>query len=138
MSDLPIIEKIPVQWSDLDALGHVNHARIVTWMESARMALFLKLGLEAVGQPTQGPILAHLSVDYLAPIHYPGAVLSCAGIERIGQSSFTMCYTVCDENDVTRLIARGTTVIVMYNYETQSKLLIPDAMRSELEALSTH
>lgn len=137
MSDLPIIVKIPVQWADLDALGHVNHARIVTWMESARMALFLKLGLEAVGQPTQGPILAHLSVDYVAPVHYPGSVLSCTGIERIGRSSFTMCYTVCDEGDTTRVIARGTTVIVMYNYETQSKIVIPDTMRAELNALSS-
>ena len=136
MSHLPIIETIPVQWADLDALGHVNHARIVTWMETARMSLFLKLGLEAVGRPTQGPILAHLSVDYLSPVHYPGTVLSCTGIERIGRSSFTMCYEVLDESAPSRMIARGSTVIVMYNYETQTKVVISESMRNALEALS--
>ncbi|MEE2786751.1 MAG: thioesterase family protein [Myxococcota bacterium] len=137
MDSLPIIEKIPVQWADLDALGHVNHARIITWMESARMALFLSIGLEAVGQPEQGPILAHLSVDYLAPVHYPGAVLSCTGIERIGRTSFTMVYRVHDAAESTRLIARGSTVIVMYDYEQQSKIVIPDGVRASLEALAS-
>ena len=44
-------------------------------------------------------------------------------------------YIAPDENDATRIIARGSTVIVMYNYETQSKIVIPDAMRADLEAL---
>ena len=31
------VARVPVRWSDMDAFGHINHARMVTLMEEARI-----------------------------------------------------------------------------------------------------
>ena len=38
-----ISTEITVNWGDMDALGHVNHSKFATWMETARMLYFLSL-----------------------------------------------------------------------------------------------
>ena len=46
------VAQVPVRWSDMDAFGHINHARIVTLMEEARVAWLLSTG---AGSEASGP-----------------------------------------------------------------------------------
>ena len=54
---------VVVRWSDMDAYGHLNHARTVTLLEEARVAV-----LFAPGQPLSslaaGVLVASLSIRY--------------------------------------------------------------------------
>jgi len=135
MKDYPVLIEIPVQWGEMDALGHVNHARIVTWMETARMALFDRIGLAAVGQPTIGPILANVNVNYFAPIHYPARIVSATRVSKVGRTSFTLEYGISYAETPQDLLAGGTTVIVLYDYQAQSKTPVPDALRMAMANL---
>ena len=38
--------QVEVRWSDMDAFGHINHARMVTLMEEARIQWLLSAGEE--------------------------------------------------------------------------------------------
>ncbi|AZG46750.1 acyl-CoA thioesterase [Gordonia insulae] len=46
------VAHVPVRWSDMDAFGHINHARMVTLMEEARVAWLLSTG---AGSEASGP-----------------------------------------------------------------------------------
>lgn len=52
MEGFPVVVRIPVLWGDMDALGHVNNARYFAWFESARIALFERVG-EKVAIPAE-------------------------------------------------------------------------------------
>ena len=79
---------ITVNWGDMDALGHVNHSVFATWMETARMEYFSKMGMmELYGNSNIGPILARIEVDYKFPIVFPDVVKVLTSVSRIGNLS---------------------------------------------------
>lgn len=135
MQDFPVVVRFPVHWGELDALGHVNNGRYFTWFETARMELFRRVGLEFSGTPAVGPILAHTSCDFLAPVRHPAEILAGAGIGKLGNTSFTMRFGVALADAPERLVARGEGVIVLIDYGTGAKVSIPGDLRARLESL---
>lgn len=136
MDDYPITVAVSVQWGDMDALGHVNNARYFTWFESARIALFERVGLSSVGTPTVGPILAHTRCDFLAPVTYPAELVAGSRIDRLGNSSFTMGYAIARAAAPGELVARGEGVVVLIDYTSGAKVPIPDDLRERLAAFA--
>jgi acyl-CoA thioester hydrolase len=136
MDDYPVTVAVSVQWGDMDALGHVNNARYFTWFESARMALFERVGLTSVGTPTVGPILAHTRCDFLAPVTYPAELVAGSRIDRLGTTSFTMGYGIARAATPGELVARGEGVVVLIDYTSGAKVPIPDDLRSRLAAFA--
>ena len=130
-----MVVRVPVQWGDMDALGHVNNAVYFTWFESARIALFERVGLAITGVPEVGPILAHTRCDFLAPVRYPGEVLAGTRIEKLGTTSFTMEYEAALAADPERPVARGQGVVVLIDYRDGSKVALPAALREALSDL---
>ena len=62
-----------MHWGDQDAFGHVNNIIPHRWFESARIALFGRIGLlELRKEQGIGPILAATSCDYRRQITFPG------------------------------------------------------------------
>jgi acyl-CoA thioester hydrolase len=135
MQRFPVVVRVPVQWGDMDALGHVNNAVYFTWFESARIALFERVGLAITGVPEVGPILAHTRCDFLAPVRYPGEVIAGTRIERLGSTSFTMEYEAALAADPERPVARGQGVVVLIDYRDGSKVPLTAALRDALSAL---
>jgi len=128
MSTFPVVITLPVLWSDMDALGHVNNARYFTWFESARIELALKAGLDTTGKGV-GPILATTQCDFVKPIHFPGTVCIGTRISTVGNTSVTMEYAVWLEGAPDVIHARGSSVLVLMDYTTMQKVRVPDALR---------
>ena len=124
--------EVVVQWADMDALGHVNNARYFTWIESARIALFERIGVMTSGPSEVGPILATTTCDFLAPVKYPARLEVTATITKVGETSLTMNY---EAHEGDRLHARGTSVAVLVDYATSTKVRIPDPIRETIRAL---
>ncbi|MDP9460183.1 MAG: acyl-CoA thioesterase, partial [Actinomycetota bacterium] len=60
---------VQLRWSDPDSYGHVNHARVLSLLEDARLTMGLDApGVAAGRQPDM--ILARLEVDYLRQVYY--------------------------------------------------------------------
>lgn len=133
--DLPVTVTLPIQWGDMDSLGHVNNARYFTWFESARIALFRRLGMETTGAPAEGPILARTHCEFLLPLRYPGEVVVGTGISKIGTKSFTMVYELARADAPEQLAARGEGVIVMLDYRRGETVAISEPLRKRLEEL---
>lgn len=75
-----------MRYRDMDMMGHVNHAVIVTYFESARASVMGQF--ERV--PGSGFVLGEVHVRYLAEIRMGDAVEIGTRVTRIGVRSFTL------------------------------------------------
>ena len=137
LPDWPITLRIPVQWGDMDALGHVNNVRYFRWFESARIACFDAIGLKADAPDGVGPILAQTTCDFRAPVTYPDEVVVGTRISRIGRTSFTMEYVVARVASPEEPVATGSAVVVTVDFGSGRPVPIPDPLRSAMAALGT-
>jgi acyl-CoA thioester hydrolase len=110
------VHEHPVQlrWSDPDSYGHVNHARALSLLEDARLAL---AGL-APGSDGDGPpdvILGRLEVDYLRQLRYrPREQLTVRSwVSRLGTRSVTVRQELVQDGEVA---IRADGVCVLFDY----------------------
>lgn len=110
--------RFPVAWAEMDAFGHVNNSRYFTWFESARMALFERIGLPLVAGADHAPILARATCDFLRPVRWPAEVEIRVAVPRLGRSSFTTAYEArLIEAGEPQLVARGEGIVVIVDGE---------------------
>jgi acyl-CoA thioester hydrolase len=128
----PFSHPIEVRFRDLDALGHVNNAVYLTYLESARIAYWLHVtrrsGLDALDM-----ILARVEIDYRSPLSYGEAVdvtVRCASMRR---SSFVLEFAA-RERSAGRLVAEARKVLVHYDYAGSRSLPLPPELRGLLRA----
>ena len=136
---------IPLRWSDLDAYGHVNNARMLSLLEEARIQAFWvsddtsehAVGastavLDATPGATTITLIARQEVEYLAPIPYMRQPIDIEmWIGRIGGASAEICYELYSPAGVSPriLYTRATTTIVMVTLATGRPTRISDELR---------
>src|SRR5690242_9497211 len=94
LAGFPAAIRLPVQWGDQDAFGHVNNTVYFRWFESARIKYLERIDLSEQSSDTLGPILAAVSCNYRRQVKYPDHVVIGARITRLGRSSMSMTYAV--------------------------------------------
>ena len=110
-----------VRWDDLDAMGHVNNAKYLTYIQETRF----------LWSPTSEMVVARAEVDYLEPIYQGGRYYDISlWVESIGNSSFNLAYEVIGTNGVVH--ARVKTVQVMISPETKKSRPITETEREFL------
>jgi acyl-CoA thioester hydrolase len=121
-------QNIDVRYSDLDALGHVNHATFVTYLEHARVGFWGEL---LAGRPfsEEGFVIARVELDYRKPIQLGDAVRVDLRCPHVGNTSFTLAYKVVRATDGV-VLAEGQTVQVMVDAATRR----PRPLRAETQA----
>lgn len=95
---------VRVRWSDLDAYGHVNNARVLTLLEEARVDwLFTEGTRRGVDRLTAGMVVASFEIKYLRPIGFGPELVVSMGITELKAVSAVVDYrvTVADEQVVT-------------------------------------
>jgi len=130
-----VVIKIPVQWGDQDAFGHVNNTVPFRWFESARIALFERIGLlDLYRHEHRGPILAANSCDYLRQINFPDTVQVGIRVVRIGRTSIGFEHAIVSEAQGT-VVAKGTSTTVVFDYPSHKPFPVPASIRQAIEAL---
>ena len=120
---------LQLRWSDQDALGHVNNARIVTLMEEARIRWTRQDG--KAGRFEFGTVVASLQIDYKRPLHYQPEMLIRMGISRVGNKSFTVRGIGYQDGQP---VFESTTVMVPLAADGVSSRVLSDQERSWLES----
>jgi acyl-CoA thioester hydrolase len=105
--------EVAVRWSDLDAYGHVNNARVLTLYEEARVAMFFT-GARAHGLTSfeEGIVIARHEIDYLRPVNYGEPVRVEMWISQLRAASFTVSYELFYDGV---LASRAKSICVPYN-----------------------
>ena len=120
---------LQLRWSDQDALGHVNNARIVTLMEEARIRWTREDG--KTGRFEFGTVVASIQIDYKRPLYYQPEMVIRMGISRVGNKSFTVRGIGYQDDQP---VFDSTTVIVPLAADGVSSRVLTDQERSWLEA----
>ena len=111
-----------VRWDDIDAFGHVNNAKYLTYIQEARF----------LWSPIIEMVVARAEVDFIEPIYEGGRFYDInLWVEAIGNSSFTMGYEVVGDNGVVH--AKVKTVQVAVSMETKKSRPLTDAEREFLD-----
>jgi acyl-CoA thioester hydrolase len=131
---------VEVRLSDTDAMGHVNNARYLTYVEIARVAYYERvtgnaLPIGAHGAE-EGMILAEIRMTYRSPAFYGETLTIETRVERIGRTSFAMVHRMTAPESRygrARLIAVADSVLVAYDYQDERPIPVPDEWRSAME-----
>lgn len=115
-------------------LGHVNHARYLTYLEEGRIQYAFDV-LQWSGEGTElGMIVVKVVFDYLMPLHVKETIEVHTRCSRIGRKSFDLSYVVVRDGN---LVGNGTTSMVAFDYEAATSRLITDAWRDKILAYET-
>jgi acyl-CoA thioester hydrolase len=125
--------RLDVRFRDCDAMGHVNNAVYLTYMEQARFKHWRALWRYAQDRfPDPGIILARAEVDYRSPARLGETLDVKLSVASIGRTSFHYEYEIVSAEDG-RLIASAKTVQVVYDYRKQAPIPVPDDWRENLQ-----
>jgi acyl-CoA thioester hydrolase len=126
------IERIPIRWGDMDAMGHVNNTVYFRYMEQTRISWFDALAPEAEAWGSAGVVIANASCNFRRPLTYPGTVEVRLSIGRIGGSSVPTYYELRVDDDPA-VCADGSAVVVFIGMQSQKPVRIPETIRRRLE-----
>ncbi len=118
----------------MDAFGHVNNTRFFTYLEEARVdLLFVHAGEEVARERlSSGIVVARHEIDYKAPLVFrPEPVPIDVWVSRLGNSSFTVRYEVCDDGGP--VYAEAATVLVPYDVSAERPRRLSTEERAALE-----
>jgi acyl-CoA thioester hydrolase len=112
-----------------------NHAVYISHFEHARIAYFERIDAEQMMKATGiGPILAETSCRFRLPLTYPDQVSIGARVTRIEDDRFFMAYRVVSHKHG-KIAAEGDGTIVAFDYASNRKASLPEAVRRKIEAV---
>jgi acyl-CoA thioester hydrolase len=120
----PFVHRETVRFRDLDALGHVNNAVYLTYLEQARVAFLAPRGAEISSM-----ILARVEIDFRSQLELGETVEIALWPTRVGNKSFELGYEL---KAADRLIAEAKSVLVAYDYEREQSQPLPEEWRKLL------
>ena len=127
---LVYVEKIPVRWGDMDAMGHVNNTVYFRYMEQARIGWFESLLPRGEAWRAIGIVIVNASCNFKKPINYPGTVEVRVFAGEPGGSSIDTYYELLLGDE---LYADGAATVVFVDPEKQKPLLIPQSIREAMQ-----
>ena len=104
-----------LRWSDMDAYGHVNNVKFLTYLEEARVEMVTTLAADGATPPdlATGILVVHHAIDYIAPlVHRREPVDISVWVTTVGAATFSLRYEVSDPGVV---YARATSRLATFD-----------------------
>ena len=124
------IERIPIRWGDMDAMGHVNNTVYFRYMEQARISWFDALVPEVQAWKSTGIVIANASCNFKRAMTYPGTVEVKLYTDPPGGSSVGTHYEMWVDGE---LHADGAAMVVFIDVKRQKATRIPEDIRARLQ-----
>ena len=126
-----VVDEIAPRFRDTDAMGHINNAVYVTYLEVARQEYWKRFS--DVRDYRRVPfILAHVTIDFRSEALVNEVLEIAARCEWIGTRSFAFAYEI-REKQSRRLVVEATTVQVCYDYDAKRSIPMPAELRRQIE-----
>lgn len=127
--------KIQIRFGDTDALGHVNNAFYLSYMELARIEYFDNALKDIKIDWTQdGLILARAELDFRQMTFLNDDAWMHIRTSRIGTKSFDIEYALTAvRNGKEELLLTGKTVMVGFNFSSNTTIAILSEWRKAIE-----
>lgn len=135
MADEPrwtVIAPLRPRFRDTDAMGHINNAVYVTYIEVARQE-YWRAFTNNQNYKSVPFILARVEVDFRSEALMHEMLELCIRCSYIGGKSFGFEYAI-RELTSQRLVVAARSVQVMYDYTTKTSVRFPPELKLQLEA----
>jgi acyl-CoA thioester hydrolase len=120
VDSFPFVHREHVRFRDCDAMGHVNNAVFSTYLEQARIDVLGGL------RPF---ILARVEIDFRSQLRAGEDIEIGTRCSRVGTKSFDLEHQIRADG---RVVADARSVLVAYDYETESSVPLSDELRQRL------
>ena len=104
----PFAHQITTRFADIDPNQHLNNVALAALMEDARVRFNLALG-SAIKIGERRAMVASVAMDYLSQGRFPDPVTVHCGVERTGNSSWTVVQLLIQSG---RPVAFARSVLV--------------------------
>lgn len=122
-----------VEFRDVDALGHVNNAVYLSYVESARLA-YMREVLGPLALADLG-VVAEARIAFRAPSFLGDMLTVGTRVADLGTKSLRFEFEIRGDDD--RLVAEGHTVHVAFDYAARATVPVPDDWRRRIDAHET-
>jgi len=123
------VERIPVRWGDMDAMGHVNNTVYFRYMEQTRISWFEALMPRGEAWGSTGIVIVNASCNFLKPINYPATVEVKMYAGAAGGSSLPTFYDLVVADQI---YADGAAKVVFIDMDKQKAIRIPENLRAKM------
>lgn len=125
--EMKFVSKTRVEFRDLDAMGHVNNAVFVSFLETARLDFF---------DQTFGPdgfhrfpfILGEVRIRFVTPAYIKEILELGIRVKDIGRKSYVFEYIIREEK-TGRTVCEADSTQVMFDYKTKETMEVPEEFR---------
>lgn len=120
-----------LRFGDVDRQGHINNSAYSAYLENNRTALLYDpvAPLMEVGQEF---VIAKITIEFKAELHWPGVATVGLRVDRLGRSSLALAQGVFDGD---RLVVTAESVIVLLDSATRRSTPLSDAARARIAPL---
>ena len=122
---------VEVRFADIDMFDHLNNAKYLTYVESARVAYYT--AVTGLTDPHEFDItVARAEIDFLMPAFYGQTLYVYSRIGRVGNKSWTLEHEMRDA-ETGDLMARASTVNVHFEHSTGKSHPLPAEVVEAME-----
>lgn len=125
--DVEFKHVIPIQlrFNDADTLGHVNNSVYLNYYDLGKTSYFQSISGGSLTPNDIDVVVAHIEVDFIAPVFLTDSVAVQTTVERIGVKSFTLLQRiVCCNTNAEKCVCR--TIMVGYDFKNNCSKVISD------------
>ncbi len=129
------LHKVPVQirFNDVDLAGHVNNAMYFQYLDYARLRYFKDVFADTIEWRKNGLILAKIEIEFFESLFLDDKIFVRTKIEKIGNKSLQMRqHIIKDKGKDESLISVCTSVLVGYDYQQKTVLVIPPEWKEKV------
>lgn len=125
---------LKVRFCDLDAMGHVNNAAYLSYLEEARLAYYNQVLQMNTNNLEFDAVIARIEIDYIEQIRLGDRVEVYTRTAKIGNKSSDVEQLIVVAEDYSKKIAaRANTKLVSFDYKTEKTIPVPEEKRLIIE-----
>lgn len=111
LNEFPYITHDKLRYGDTDKQGHVNNAVFTTFYETGRVEIVYEPKHHILNENCSF-VIAHIEMNFIAEIHWPGTLDIGTGIIKIGNSSVTFLQALYQNG---KLVSTSESILVQVN-----------------------
>lgn len=124
---------IQIRFKDVDAMGHVNHANHLTYLELARVTFLDDVFGQEIDWKKQGIIIANININYVSPILLRDKIVIETWCSKVGNKSFSLSHRIVKQENATEaVLATAETVLVCFDYKDNRSIEMPKYWKEKL------
>ncbi|HMD68102.1 MAG TPA: thioesterase family protein [Chitinivibrionales bacterium] len=126
---------VTVEFEDVDSYKIAHHARLVSYLERARVRYFTTLGFD-LAAADMTVVLYHLEMNFKKPAFFQDSLTVSVSLKSFDNYRMVLYYKIRRDKD---LIARASTGLCFVDPKNKIMIPAPDEYVEKINALlSTH